>query len=66
MPESTENEEGVTMDKEQFKALQKQLERLERQVGVSHGALAVLIEHLQKITKLLNEVNSALKHNAKK
>jgi hypothetical protein len=54
------------MDKEQFKALQKQLERLERQAGMNHGGLATLIEQLQKITKLLSGMTETLKRNAKK
>ena len=54
------------MDKEQFKALQKQVTRFERQVGMNHGGLAVLIEQLQTITKLLSELNETLKRNAKK
>ena len=54
------------MDKEQFKALQRQLTRFERQVGMNHGGLAVLIEQLQTITKLLGEINQTMKRNAKK
>ena len=59
-------EEGTEMDKEQFKALQKQLTRFERQVGMNHGGLAVLIEQLQAITKLLIAINETLNRNAKK
>jgi hypothetical protein len=67
VPESMAwRQEGAEMDKEQFKALQRQLTRFERQVGMNHGGLAVLIEQLQTITKLLGEINQTMKRNAKK